>query len=195
MMPSGGESVQQQQWMWSPSAGWKIHYWCFHLLASIVPHSCINESWFWFRLRARVSCAEWWFAWCACAVTGWAVAFVSECRLRALARCSAGQRRHIKPGKLHQGNKMAIKWQQQCINPSPGSAGGTVKSSGWSREWFLGFISSAAAATHSTCQGAVRSLGGLRVSLPVDWVHINIRQVGNSNKKMQQLYIEWPSFF
>lgn len=33
------------------------------------------------------------------------------------------------------------------------------------------------------------------MSLPVDWVHINIRQVGNSNKKMQQLYIEWPSFF
>lgn len=29
--------------------------------------------------------------------------------LDALARCSAGQRRHIKPGKLHQGNKMAIK--------------------------------------------------------------------------------------
>ena len=27
----------------------------------------------------------------------------------ALARCSAGQRGHIKPGKLHQGNKMAIK--------------------------------------------------------------------------------------
>lgn len=27
----------------------------------------------------------------------------------ALARSSAGQRRHIKPGKLHRGNKMAIK--------------------------------------------------------------------------------------
>lgn len=27
----------------------------------------------------------------------------------ALARSSAGQRRHIKPGKLHGGNKMAIK--------------------------------------------------------------------------------------
>lgn len=64
--------------------------------------------------------------------------FVSECRSLALARCFSGHRRHIKPGKLHQGNKMAIKWQQQCINPSPGSAEGTVKSSGWSRKWFLG---------------------------------------------------------
>lgn len=64
--------------------------------------------------------------------------FVSECRSPALARCFSGHRRRIKPGKLHQGNKMAIKWQQQCINPSPGSAEGTVKSSGWSRKWFLG---------------------------------------------------------
>lgn len=40
---------------------------------------------------------------------------VSECRFYAPARSFAGQRRHIKPGKLHQGNKIAIKWHNSAL--------------------------------------------------------------------------------
>lgn len=142
MLPSGGENGAQQQW--SPSGGWKIHCCSFHLLACVVPHLCSNESCFWFRfcVRLRVRLSLCLLLKEACAVR---MRFhqardglLSRNAPLALARCLAGQQRHIKPSKLHHGNKMAIKWQQQCINPSPGSAEGTVKSSGWSREWFLG---------------------------------------------------------
>lgn len=114
----------------------------------------------------------------------WPVKRLSLCRSRACrapARSSAGQQRHIKPGKLHQGNKMAIKWQQQYINPSPGSAEGTVKSSSCSWEWFLGFISSAAAALIQEARGQWGAEESWTAPSQADWAHINIAVC---NKKM-----------
>lgn len=112
--------------------------------------------------------------------------------VHAPARSSAGQHRHIKPAKLHQGNKMAIKWQQQYINPSPGSAGGTVKSS-WLQ---LGMISRVYLLTGCSanlqCQRAVRNWAKLKFSFPVDLAHINIILF---NKKTKQLYIERGTSF